>query len=145
MAGTLGPIVRRLNQHARRLQQSTLHEMPALVLTNASGADLTAGDVVVLDPVTALAVGHAASAGDPAPLVVLTGGAHGETVKCAGRGYGPVDVTCDTGAVAIGDALVASATAAQARADNAAGVRAVLGVAMTAKAAGASGTVTALL
>lgn len=58
---------------------------------------------------------------------------------------GQCQVTCDTGAVAIGDLLVSSATTGQAMTNNAATAGTIIGKALQSKAGGASGKIYALI
>lgn len=142
---TLRPIVKRISNQTRQLQKLSAHELPSVVLTNRTGSAVAPGDVVVIDPYEALCVRWANAVGMACPLVVLTEGADGETIKCASRGYGPVDITCDSGAVAIGDVLVSSSTPRLGHVDNSATIRTFLGIALTTKGSGYSGIVTVLL
>lgn len=78
--------------------------------------------------------------------VVVAGGVDGALVKCTKRGYGLIQVTCDAGAVALGDRVVPSLTAPlQGHVDNAVHADYIVGIAVTAKAGGAAGAVVILV
>lgn len=112
-------------------------------LINRTGANSVAGDVVRIDTANDNSFIKTGSAGatDVVGVVVQGGVADGSPAMVAIAGV--VDVTCTTAAVNRGDRLQMSGTAGQAEAGATAG--SVFAKALTAKGAGSSGTVRAVL
>ena len=130
-------VARRIKKlEARVSSQDEWRSHSSFNVTNGSGTTLVAGWVVALDNTRDRTVIAATGAGDQAPTVVIVGGDDNSTVKCTCRGYGVVRIQCDGGAIAQGDAIVASATAWLGVVDNTATARNLLGFALSSKGAG---------
>ncbi|MBI4289772.1 MAG: hypothetical protein HY671_15255 [Chloroflexi bacterium] len=114
-------------------------------ITNRNASrTMQAGEVVKLDTTNDQSVVDTAGAAELNPFVVVDGAVAGGDATVAVGGI--CVVNCDTVAVGRGDLLVSSATAMKATVDNTmADIRKILGVALTAKAGGAEGTVVALI
>lgn len=116
-----------------------------VALFNNVGDILVAGDVVVLDTTTSRSVVLATANGAQAPLVVVVEGDYEEKVKCTKRGYGVIEITCEGPAISPGDCIVTSAVPRQARVDNTATVRNLIGFALESKSAGVTADIKVLI
>lgn len=114
-------------------------------MTNRNASrTMLAGDVVKLDTANDQSVVDTTGASELNPFIVVDGGAPG--TDCTVAVAGICLVNCDTAAINRGDLLVTSATSLQATMDNTmTDARKILGIALTTKGAGATGTVVALI
>ncbi|KKN85710.1 hypothetical protein LCGC14_0275150 [marine sediment metagenome] len=103
-------ISREIVRERHRRHSREPYESPSINMTNATGADVVTGDVVVVDPTSDRSVIFATKAGDANPLVIQIGGADGEVIKCYHPGAGVELITCDGPAVVTGNLIVTSAT-----------------------------------
>ena len=115
-------------------------------LTNQSGADVAAGDVLIFDAGHDSAFATTTVSSDARVLGVagdvISAGASGAVYSIAGS---KAVVNCDTAAVSRGDWLVSSSSLGKATSAGSYKPAAGFAIAMTAKSAGSSGTVTAMI
>lgn len=138
------PIISEIKNIRAETKRLATGEVLSLRLLNNTGANLVSGDVVVLDTAAASAVKFAGAAGAANPMVVYQGGVAGEYVKALNSGV-IMQITCDGAAIAIGDRIVASATARYGCKVVTPATDNVLGIALQTKADAVVGTVRTLL
>lgn len=125
-------------------ERKAADEILALVFDNETGAEVGAGDVVIIDPSNERAVVFAAAKGDPNPVVVYMGGLDEASIRCVSSGV-IVRIICDGDAITPGDLIVASATNKYGSKITAASLEGVLGTAVSSKAGAVTAEVQVLL
>ena len=135
----------RLNQLRSTQRRVLTRETPAINVVNNSGIALVYGDIVVVDPTTEKSVRTTLMAGAPNPMVVLSAGDHGQTVKCIAPFAGVAIVTCNGVAITPGDSIITSTVAKEGKVLEAEAAAGVVGIALTSKGAGTTEVVSILV